>query len=148
LWRRDLPKCAVCEPCKVDADCAPGFCESGLCAATIEVVSAVYAANCGAPTQVPTIVAACDGQKTCNYVFNYTVDIGYDPAYGCYKDLKVDYQCSGGTTTKTYYRVVRPLRSAKHAHADPPSARVSVVPRRGEAAGVIRAAPTGPRNVP
>ena len=102
------PKCAVCRSCKVDGDCAPGLCEANLCGPTIEVVSAVYAGNCGAPTPVPTIVTACNSKKKCDYVFNYTVDVGFDPAYGCYKDLKVEYKCTGGTTTKTYYESCAP----------------------------------------
>ena len=104
----DCPECAVCLGCDEDADCETGLCQEGLCGPTIHVISAVYAGNCGAPTPVPTIVAACDKKQTCSYLFNYTVDIGYDPAYGCYKDLKVDYECSGGTTVKTYYESCAP----------------------------------------
>jgi hypothetical protein len=102
------PGCAVCWQCGSGTDCETGVCQDGLCAPVIDVLSAVYAANCGAPTDVPTIVAACEGQQTCAYLFNYTVDIGYDPAYGCYKDLKVEYACTGGMTTKTFYEACAP----------------------------------------
>lgn len=75
---------------------------------TIQIDSAVYAANCGAPTPVPTIVEACNYRQTCDYVFDYTVDIGYDPAYGCYKDLRIEYSCTGGMSPRTYYESCAP----------------------------------------
>lgn len=103
------PKCPVCLQCKENADCDTTICSTmGLCAPTISVTKAVYAANCGAPTPVPSIVMACDKKTTCNYVFNYVVDIGFDPAYGCMKDLRVEYKCAGGTTTKTFYEACAP----------------------------------------
>lgn len=102
------PACEVCWQCAVDADCETGLCQDGLCAPTITVVNAVYAANCGAATPVPSIGAACNFQQSCNYLFNYTVDIGFDPAYGCYKDLTVEYTCSGSMTTKTFYEACAP----------------------------------------
>ena len=101
-------QCAVCERCDEDSDCSTQLCQAALCAPTITVLSAVYASNCGAPTPVPTIPAACDGQQSCDYSFNYTVDIGFDPAYGCYKDLRVEYTCSGSTTTRTFYESCAP----------------------------------------
>jgi hypothetical protein len=105
----DCPQCDVCLHCNVDDDCAPGVCEvDGLCAPTIVITSAVYAANCGAPTDVQTIFEECNGEQTCDYVFNYTVDIGFDPAYGCMKDLTVEYTCTGGTTTKSFYEACAP----------------------------------------
>ncbi len=101
-------KCEVCRQCQQDEDCAPGLCETNLCGPTIEIVSAVYAANCGAPTTVQKILDECNGKKTCNYSFNYSNDLGFDPAYGCMKDLKIEYKCSGGTTTKTFYESCAP----------------------------------------
>lgn len=102
------PGCAVCLACKVDTDCDTTVCQAGLCAPTITVTSAVYAANCGAPTPVPKIVAACSKKQSCNYVFEYVKDVGFDPAYGCYKDLRVKYTCAGGTTTHEFYKACAP----------------------------------------
>lgn len=103
------PKCAVCIQCKEDADCDTTVCGSmGLCAPTITITSAIYAANCGAPTPVPTIAQACDNKQSCNYTFWYAKDLGYDPAYGCVKDLSVEYKCSGGTTTHKFYDACAP----------------------------------------
>ncbi len=105
----DCPRCAVCIQCKADSDCDTTICSSaGLCAPTITVTKAVYAANCGAPTTVSTIVKACDKKVSCDYVFEYVKDIGYDPAYGCMKDLTVEYTCAGGTTTKKFYESCAP----------------------------------------
>jgi hypothetical protein len=100
--------CGVCERCVGDDDCDTTLCLDTLCAPTITVLSAVYASNCGAPTAVATIPTACDGLQSCAYSFNYTVDIGYDPAYGCYKDLRVEYTCSGSPTTRTFYESCAP----------------------------------------
>jgi hypothetical protein len=104
----DCPQCAVCLHCNADSDCAPGLCEDGLCGPTIEITSAIYAANCGAPTVVQTIFDQCNGKKTCDHVFNYTEDVGFDPAYGCMKDLSIEYTCTGGTTVKSFYESCAP----------------------------------------
>jgi hypothetical protein len=68
---------------------------------TIHVQGAVYAANCGAPTPMPTIAQECDGKENCTYL----VDTGGkdpkgDPAPGCWKDLTVQYDCVGDSSVQ------------------------------------------------
>jgi hypothetical protein len=104
----ECPKCDVCLHCSEHTDCAPGVCEDDLCAPTIVITSATYAANCGAPTMVQTIFDECNGKQTCDYVFNYVEDVGFDPAYGCMKDLTVEYTCTGGMTVKSFYEACAP----------------------------------------
>ena len=94
--------CEVNAGCAVDTDCGSGSCAGGLCVATIHVTSAIWAANCGAPTPVAAFGADCDGEAECMHSFNYTADVGFDPAYGCYKDLRVRWDCGDGETQEFY----------------------------------------------
>jgi len=62
--------------------------------AEIQVVSAVYGANCGADSDVTSHVASiCDGRGECVYHVNHRV-IG-DPAVGCVKNFSVRWSCGG-----------------------------------------------------
>jgi len=102
----------------VNGRCVTSTCGDGICDSTenptncpsdckkesiINVISAIYAVNCGAPTKVSKIADACNGKTKCDYTFNYVTDVGYDPAYGCAKDLKVEYACSGQDGSKSVY---------------------------------------------
>jgi len=60
---------------------------------TIRVVQAIYAASCGASTNLPSVAALCNGLEYCQYVINNAIDPGYDPAFGCYKDLTISFAC-------------------------------------------------------
>ena len=61
----------------------------------IEIVSATYGGNCGAPpgNETTNLAAACDGKRDCRYRIDYQV-IG-DPAVGCGKDYVVQWRCRG-----------------------------------------------------
>jgi hypothetical protein len=62
----------------------------------IQVQFATYGQSCGAPfgNETNTLVAACDGRATCDYLIDNT-RIG-DPAPGCSKDFSVSFTCPGG----------------------------------------------------
>jgi hypothetical protein len=64
-------------------------------AGTIEVESATYGGNCGAPrgNETAHLAQACDGQPQCHYRIDYRA-IG-DPAVGCGKDYIAEWQCRG-----------------------------------------------------
>ncbi|WP_217520162.1 hypothetical protein [Roseicyclus elongatus] len=64
----------------------------------INVLSASYGVNCGAPQGNVTghIAAQCNGQTSCDYRVDHTV-IG-DPAVGCRKTYQVSYECGDGVT--------------------------------------------------
>jgi hypothetical protein len=67
----------------------------------IRVLSAVYGSNCEGRGENATreLARACDGRSSCAY----TVDVRRlgDPAYGCRKDFRVQYEC-GGRTERAY----------------------------------------------
>jgi hypothetical protein len=61
----------------------------------IEVASATYGGNCGAPggNDTTNVAAACEGKRDCVYRVDYHV-IG-DPTFGCAKDYVVQWRCHG-----------------------------------------------------
>jgi hypothetical protein len=67
------------------------------CQSTIQVTSATYGANCGAPAGNATssVGSSCNGQASCAYTVRYQT-LG-DPAPGCAKDFRTSWTCSGGT---------------------------------------------------
>lgn len=71
---------------------------SGYCVSTIQVTSATYGLNCGAPSGNATwsVAPACNGLTSCSYTVKYQT-LG-DPAPGCAKDFRASWTCSGGTT--------------------------------------------------
>jgi hypothetical protein len=85
--------------------------------ATIVVKSAIYAANCGAPTTVSSVAATCNGQQQCSYTMNYQVDPGFDPAYECAKDMTVEYDCVAAAA----------VVASKSAYAPPEAGNGSVL---------------------
>jgi hypothetical protein len=102
--------CAVGLGCRADEDCESGSCRgtSGsdadwACGATIVVQSAVYAANCSAATELHSVGETCDRQVVCDYTTNYGVDPGYDPNYGCPKDLTVTWSCGDDRPAQSVY---------------------------------------------
>jgi len=85
------------------------FCTFGM-NPEITVSKATYAANCGAPTDCTTEASyKCDGKESCSYDHKMSGPVGevlgkdycpgYDPAYGCYKDMTVEYVCNGVSRT-------------------------------------------------
>jgi hypothetical protein len=71
----------------------------GLCSAipvmgAVQVVSATYGGNCGAPSDNAraALGAACDTRAHCDYVIDYRV-LG-DPAPGCAKTFEAKWACS------------------------------------------------------
>ena len=65
----------------------------------MQIVSATYGLNCGAPQGNATsqITNACSRASTkCDYVID--VNALGDPKFGCAKTFEVQYQCSGGAT--------------------------------------------------
>ncbi|MDP1824479.1 MAG: hypothetical protein Q8L48_14590 [Archangium sp.] len=60
----------------------------------VQIVSATYGGNCGAPAgNVSAVVAAsCNGKAACPYVVDWQ-RLG-DPAWGCGKDFVVAWRCS------------------------------------------------------
>ena len=59
---------------------------------TIEVKAATFAANCAAPTDLTSYVTAdCDGRTQCDF----TLLPPSDPAFGCEKELSIEYDCVG-----------------------------------------------------
>jgi len=65
----------------------------------MQIVSATYGLNCGAPQGNATsqITKACSSATTkCDYVID--VNALGDPKQGCAKTFEVQYQCSGGAT--------------------------------------------------
>lgn len=64
-------------------------------AGTIEVESATYGGNCGAPhgNETTDLAQACNGLPQCRYRIDYTA-IG-DPAVACGKDYVAEWRCSG-----------------------------------------------------
>lgn len=65
----------------------------------IQIVSATYGLNCGAPRDNATshITQACSSATTqCNYLID--VNALGDPKPGCAKAFEVQYQCAGGAT--------------------------------------------------
>lgn len=63
---------------------------------TISVQSAVFAGSCDKPTPLETVAERCDGLRRCEYEFQGAIDPGFDPAYGCLKDLIVKFECGDG----------------------------------------------------
>jgi len=65
----------------------------------IEVVSATYGQNCGAPAGNVTshVAQACSGATS---KCDYRIDVNTlgDPKRGCAKAFEVQYQCTGGAT--------------------------------------------------
>jgi hypothetical protein len=60
----------------------------------IEVISAVYGANCGHASNVAADLAgACNGKQRCDYLVDHR-RIG-DPAIGCRKEYVYRWQCNG-----------------------------------------------------
>jgi hypothetical protein len=63
----------------------------------LNIRSATYGANCGAPSGNATraLANSCNGRADCNYV----VDVHRlrDPAPGCSKDFQVEYSCAPDT---------------------------------------------------
>jgi hypothetical protein len=59
----------------------------------VEVLSATYGANCGAPVgnQTLNLARACDGASSCSYTIDYRA-IG-DPAVRCAKQYQFVYRC-------------------------------------------------------
>jgi peptidoglycan/LPS O-acetylase OafA/YrhL len=70
-------------------------------AAGLEILSATYGGNCGAPGGNATVDvrAACSGKARCNYVVD--VDNLGDPVGGCGKDFVATYQCPGKSNALT-----------------------------------------------
>jgi hypothetical protein len=69
----------------------------------ISAVTATYGANCGAVPGNATvsITSDCLGKKQCDY----SIDVNRlgDPAGGCSKDFKVDWQCAGDAEPHSLY---------------------------------------------
>ena len=60
----------------------------------IQVISAVYGANCGRPLDVSgSLRQACDTKQRCDYLVDHT-KLG-DPAVGCRKDYTYRWRCVG-----------------------------------------------------
>lgn len=61
----------------------------------IQVESATYGANCGAPSGNATahVRGTCEGQASCEYIIDVK-KLG-DPASGCGKSFSVNYRCPG-----------------------------------------------------
>jgi hypothetical protein len=97
------PPCALGKHCKVSSDCTSVFCSAGTCEPVIQVLTAIYAANCGTPTTIEDVFTDCNDQPSCTYTLNYSVDPGYDPAPGCAKDLTVTWTCNDGKPTHKLY---------------------------------------------
>ena len=77
-WAHSLTNVAVAEP-------ADG---------TINVVSASFGANCGAPKDnaLQFVRSACSGKQQCIYAFDWR-EIG-NPAKTCWKEFQVEWKCS------------------------------------------------------
>ena len=66
----------------------------------IQVLTATYGANCGAPHGNATthISTGCNGKDVCKYTVDFTV-LG-DPVPGCVKEYDVAYGCTGSKAQK------------------------------------------------
>lgn len=66
--------------------------------APIQVMSASYGANCGAPrgNATASLQETCSGREYCVYVIDHQ-KLG-DPAQGCAKAFEVEYKCPPGAT--------------------------------------------------
>jgi hypothetical protein len=73
-----------------------------LAEAGVQVTSATYGPNCGAPRDnvKAQLAAACDGQVRCDYVVDFRI-LG-DPAPGCAKTFVVEWICAVGATTRIH----------------------------------------------
>lgn len=110
---------ATCAAVHTVAVTDPGGSSGG----TILVTAANYGLNCPHSNQDPrypgrkdvtTFVAqACNGKRVCSYAVNHRV-IG-DPSYGCAKDMRIEYQCSGGPNKRA---TVPPEASGRVAHLE------------------------------
>jgi hypothetical protein len=67
----------------------------------IEVVSASYGPNCGAPQGNVTghLASSCNDTNRCSYTIDYKV-IG-DPARACQKSYEAQYRCRSSGQTKS-----------------------------------------------
>jgi hypothetical protein len=79
-WAHSLTSVAVAEPAE----------------GTINVMSASFGANCGAPNDnvLQYVRSACSGKQECTYVFDWR-EIG-DPTGTCSKEFQVEWKCSQG----------------------------------------------------
>jgi hypothetical protein len=68
---------------------------------TIEVLSAWYGQNVGAPRNnaLRDMARQCDGRDTCVYTIDYT-RYGGDPAYGIQKNFVYSYSCGGRASVR------------------------------------------------
>ena len=69
-------------------------------AAQIQVTSANYGLNCGAPRDnaKAAVAVACDGKWRCEYTVDFHV-LG-DPAPGCAKTFDAEWACAAGGAHK------------------------------------------------
>jgi hypothetical protein len=81
----------------------------------IQVISAVYGANCRRPSDVSgSLRQACDTKQRCDYLVDHT-KLG-DPAVGCRKDYVYRWRCVGSEKyAPVSEQIVMPEASGKYA---------------------------------
>lgn len=74
------------------------------CEKIIQVISATYGENCGAPVGNVTnyLKTACNGKDWCTYVIHYK-DMGGDPKYGCAKNYFATWRCGDSGKVRTLF---------------------------------------------
>jgi len=73
----------------------------GMGGSRIQIVSATYGQNCGAPAgNVTSHVAQACSRSTSRCDYRIDVNALGDPRPGCAKAFEVQYQCAGGATQK------------------------------------------------
>jgi uncharacterized repeat protein (TIGR01451 family) len=108
-WSNSIPSGNSCHVYQVQAVysgvTSPIFTYDGraLGYCVIQVQSATYGGNCGAPQGNATwsVAPSCNGLASCDYTVDYHV-LG-DPAPGCAKDFVAQWTCGGDQIVRTVY---------------------------------------------